>query len=46
MVDTYGALDILVNGAAGNFLATAKSISSNAFKTVMDIDTVGSFNMC
>ena len=46
MVNSYGSLDVLVNGAAGNFLATAKSISSNGFRTVLDIDTVGSFNMC
>ncbi|CAE7223147.1 unnamed protein product, partial [Symbiodinium pilosum] len=45
-VDTFGALDILVNAAAGNFLAAAEEISSKGFKTVMDIDTVGSFNMC
>jgi peroxisomal 2,4-dienoyl-CoA reductase len=39
-----GRIDILVNGAAGNFLAPATKLSSNAFKTVLDIDTVGTFN--
>jgi len=45
-VDQFGHLDILINSAAGNFLATADDISTNAFRTVVDIDTVGTFNMC
>jgi len=45
-VETFGGLDILVNAAAGNFLAAAEEISSKGFKTVMDIDTLGTFNMC
>ena len=32
-------------GAAGNFLCPASALSSNAFKTVMDIDTLGTFNV-
>ncbi|OQS01141.1 peroxisomal 2,4-dienoyl-CoA reductase [Achlya hypogyna] len=44
-VDTYGGLNILVNCAAGNFLSTAEQLSTNAFRTVLDIDTVGTFNM-
>ncbi|CAJ1400562.1 unnamed protein product [Effrenium voratum] len=43
-VKKFGALDILVNAAAGNFLAAAEQISSNGFRTVMDIDAVGTFN--
>jgi len=39
-------LDILVNGAAGNFLATAEGLSPKGFRTVMEIDTVGTFQMC
>ena len=35
----------MVNGAAGNFLASVEKLSMNAFKTVLDIDTVGTFNM-
>lgn len=31
-------------GAAGNFLAPISGLSSNAFKTVLDIDTLGSYN--
>ncbi|XP_034807436.1 peroxisomal 2,4-dienoyl-CoA reductase [(3E)-enoyl-CoA-producing] isoform X1 [Pan paniscus] len=32
-------------GAAGNFLCPAGALSFNAFKTVMDIDTSGTFNV-
>lgn len=46
MKDSYGSLDVVVNGAAGNFLATASTISTNGFKTVLEIDTLGTFNMC
>ncbi|XP_038066166.1 peroxisomal 2,4-dienoyl-CoA reductase-like isoform X1 [Patiria miniata] len=42
----YGRIDILVNGAAGNFPAPASSLSFNGFKTVLEIDTVGTFNTC
>ncbi len=41
----YGKVDILVNGAAGNFLAEAKSLTPKGFKTVMDIDAQGTYNM-
>lgn len=44
-VDVFGSLDILINAAAGNFLATADKMSTNAFKTVMEIDTQGTFNL-
>lgn len=45
-VKHFGKLDILVNGAAGNFLVAPEDLSSKGFKTVMDIDTVGTFTMC
>lgn len=45
-VSTFGRLDILVNCAAGNFLAAAEDLSSNGFRTVLEIDTLGTFNMC
>jgi NAD(P)-dependent dehydrogenase (short-subunit alcohol dehydrogenase family) len=35
---------VLVCGAAGNFLAPAEKLSANGFKTVIDIDLLGSFN--
>ncbi|XP_044159951.1 peroxisomal 2,4-dienoyl-CoA reductase [(3E)-enoyl-CoA-producing] isoform X1 [Bufo gargarizans] len=41
---TFSRIDILVNNAAGNFLCPASSLSFNAFKSVMDIDTMGTFN--
>lgn len=31
-------------GAAGNFLAPISQLSSNAFKAVIDIDVLGSYN--
>lgn len=40
-----GDIDVLVSGAAGNFLARALDMSPNAFKTVVDIDLLGSFNV-
>ncbi|KAK5174784.1 peroxisomal 2 4-dienoyl-CoA reductase sps19 [Saxophila tyrrhenica] len=38
-----GGIDFAIAGAAGNFLAPINQLSSNAFKTVMDIDALGSF---
>ncbi|CCG81985.1 Oxidoreductase, short-chain dehydrogenase/reductase family [Taphrina deformans PYCC 5710] len=43
-VKELGSLDFLICGAAGNFLATIENLSANAFKTVMDIDVLGSYN--
>jgi NAD(P)-dependent dehydrogenase (short-subunit alcohol dehydrogenase family) len=42
--EELGATDVLVCGAAGNFLVPAESLSPNGFKTVIDIDLLGSFN--
>ena len=42
----FGRLDILVNGAAGNFLAQASQLSPKGFATVMAIDAAGTFHMC
>jgi len=41
----FGEIDILVSGAAGNFVARALDMSPNAFKTVVDIDLLGTFNV-
>ncbi len=41
----FGLIDVLISGAAGNFLAKAMDMSPNAFKTVVDIDLLGSFNV-
>mgnify|MGYP001772946668 CR=1 FL=1 len=45
-VKHFGKIDIVVNGAAGNFLCKAEELSSNGFGTVVDIDTKGTFNVC
>jgi len=39
-----GPIDVLISGAAGNFLSPAEKLSANGFKTVVDIDLNGSFN--
>lgn len=39
-----GPLDVLVAGAAGNFLCPAEALSPNGFKTVIDIDLLGAFH--
>lgn len=44
-VAELGKLDIVVSGAAGNFLAPALGMSANAFRTVVDIDLNGTFNV-
>ncbi|CAH0015641.1 unnamed protein product [Clonostachys rhizophaga] len=43
-VAELGAIDFVIAGAAGNFLAPFSDISTNAFKIVMDIDVLGSVN--
>ena len=45
VVGEFGKLDIVVSGAAGNFLAPAVGMSANAFRTVVDIDLNGTFNV-
>ncbi len=39
-----GPVDVLVCGAAGNFLCPAEELSANGFRTVVEIDLLGSFN--
>lgn len=41
----FGKLDSLVNCAAGNFLSLAEDLTVKGFKTVLDIDLVGTYNM-
>lgn len=43
--DAFGGLDLLVNGAAGNFLCPVTQMSPNAFRTVVEIDLQGTFNV-
>jgi NAD(P)-dependent dehydrogenase (short-subunit alcohol dehydrogenase family) len=42
--ESFGRLDIVVNSAAGNFLAPAAALSANGFRAVVDIDLCGTFN--
>jgi NAD(P)-dependent dehydrogenase (short-subunit alcohol dehydrogenase family) len=44
-VQLHGTIDVLVSGAAGNFPAAAASLSPNGFKSVVDIDLLGTFNV-
>ncbi|KAK9484779.1 hypothetical protein V1527DRAFT_469056 [Lipomyces starkeyi] len=43
-VEEFGKIDYVICGAAGNFLADFRHLSSNAFKSVVDIDLLGSYN--
>ena len=45
VVAERGALDIVVNNAAGNFPAPMSAISPNGFKAVVDIDLLGTYNV-
>ena len=42
----FGKIDIVVCGAAGNFLCPVVNLSFSAFKKVVEIDLVGTFNTC
>jgi len=44
--DQHGEIDLVVCGAAGNFPVPVLSMSANAFKSVIDIDLLGTFNTC
>jgi len=43
--ELLGKIDILISGAAGNFPAPALGISPKGFKTVVDIDLIGTYNV-
>jgi len=45
-IEHFGKIDIVINGAAGNFLCKAEELSPNGFGTVVDIDLKGTFNVC
>jgi peroxisomal 2,4-dienoyl-CoA reductase len=39
----FGAIHVTLCGAAGNFLCSAEDLSVNALRTVLEIDTIGTF---
>lgn len=41
----FGTIDVVVSGAAGNFVAAALDMTANGFKTIIDIDLIGTFNV-
>jgi NAD(P)-dependent dehydrogenase (short-subunit alcohol dehydrogenase family) len=45
VAQAWGPLDIVVSGAAGNFFAAAEAMSPKAFRTVIEIDLLGTFNV-
>ena len=40
-----GGFDVVISGAAGNFPALANTMSPNAFKSVIDIDLLGTYHV-
>lgn len=45
IVQEVGPLDVLISGAAGNFPAMANGMSPNGFKSVVDIDLMGTYHV-
>ncbi|KAI1649762.1 NAD(P)-binding protein [Daldinia loculata] len=43
-VKELGAIDFVIAGAAGNFVSPISGLSSNGFKTVIEIDVLGTYN--
>ena len=43
-MDKFGKIDCLLNNAAGNFISPTENLSENAFRTIIDIVLVGTFN--
>jgi len=43
--EAAGPIDVLVSGAAGNFPVLARDLSPNGFKSVVDIDLMGTFHV-
>jgi citronellol/citronellal dehydrogenase len=45
LLQRHGRLDVLVNNAGGQFLAPAESISAKGFRTVIELNVVGTWLM-
>ena len=43
--EAFGEIDVVISGAAGNFLAPVLGMSANAFRTVVEIDLIGTFHV-
>ncbi len=43
--EEFGDIDVLISGAAGNFPASALDLSPNAFRSVVDIDLLGTYHV-
>lgn len=43
--EDFGPIDVLISGAAGNFLAPATGMSAKGFRTVVEIDLLGGFHV-
>lgn len=45
IADRWGLIDVVISAAAGNFVVPADRMSANAFKSIVDIDLLGTFNV-
>lgn len=45
IADAWGKLDVVISGAAGNFPALAMGMSPNGFRSVIEIDLLGTFHV-
>ena len=45
IVERHGRLDVLVNNAGGQFMSPAEAISPKGFRTVMELNVQGTWQM-
>jgi len=45
LLERHGRLDLLVNNAGGQFMAPAETISAKGFRTVIELNVQGTWNM-